>query len=266
LLVERIITGLVLGAAVIATLLFLPTPYAAALLAVLWAAGGWEWARLASIGGASQWLYAAVLLAVMLATAGTVVAPRGADVAIVTAGALWLVALGGILTFPRRIPPLPIAVAGPLALLPSWLLLKYMHAVPVIGPKLALLALALVWAADVGAYATGRAFGRVKLAPKVSPGKTWEGVSGGVVLAALVALGGSTWLGVAAWPLVAIAVCTALVSVVGDLTVSMLKRNIGLKDSGRLLPGHGGVMDRIDGLVAAVPAYAAGLRLAGLLG
>jgi phosphatidate cytidylyltransferase len=111
----------------------------------------------------------------------------------------------------------------------------------------------------------GRALGRVKLAPQVSPGKTWEGVGGGLVLALAVAFGGALWIGVAPWPIMAVACCTALISVVGDLTVSMLKRNVGLKDSGSLLPGHGGVMDRIDGLVAAVPIYAAGLRLAGIL-
>ena len=125
--------------------------------------------------------------------------------------------------------------------------------------------MAYVWAADIGAYVTGRLIGRVKLAPQVSPGKTWEGVGGGVLLALAVAWVASAWLDLAPLPLLAVAVPTALVSVIGDLTVSMLKRNIGLKDTGRLLPGHGGVMDRIDGLIAAVPAYAAGLRIAGLV-
>jgi phosphatidate cytidylyltransferase len=157
-------------------------------------------------------------------------------------------------------------LAGPLALLPAWLTLLFVHASPRMGPQLALLALALVWAADVGAYATGRMIGRIKLAPTVSPGKTWEGVGGGVLLALAVAWAASVWLDQALLPLLAVAAATALVSVIGDLTLSMLKRNVGLKDTGSLLPGHGGVMDRIDGLVAAVPAYAAGLRLAGLVG
>ena len=183
----------------------------------------------------------------------------------VVALAGWAVALVGILTFPRAIARGAVVVAGPLALLPAWLILLFVHAAPAIGPKLALLAMALVWAADIGAYVTGRLIGRVKLAPQVSPGKTWEGVGGGVLLALAVAWVASAWLDLAPLPLLAVAVPTALVSVIGDLTVSMLKRNIGLKDTGRLLPGHGGVMDRIDGLIAAVPAYAAGLRLAGLV-
>jgi phosphatidate cytidylyltransferase len=150
--------------------------------------------------------------------------------------------------------------------LPAWVILAFMHSRGALGPELALTALALVWAADVGAYAAGRSFGRIKLAPRVSPGKTWEGVTGGLTLALIVALAVSFWLGLPALPLAVVAVATALISVVGDLTVSMLKRNVGLKDTGKLLPGHGGVMDRIDGLVAAVPVYAVGLRVCGVLG
>jgi phosphatidate cytidylyltransferase len=126
--------------------------------------------------------------------------------------------------------------------------------------------LVIVWAADVGAYAIGRWLGRVKLAPKVSPGKTWEGVTGGVLLAALAAWAAAVLLGLPAAPLIGLGIATALASVVGDLTVSMFKRNVGLKDSGTLLPGHGGVLDRIDSLTAAVPIFALGLKLAGLLG
>ena len=129
---------------------------------------------------------------------------------------------------------------------------------------LALTALAIVWAADVGAYAAGRMLGRVKLAPKVSPGKTWEGLCGGVALAALVALAAAILLRLPPVSMVALGVVTALVSVVGDLTVSMFKRNVGVKDSGALLPGHGGVMDRIDSLTAAVPVFMLGVRLAGI--
>ena len=118
----------------------------------------------------------------------------------------------------------------------------------------------IVWAADVGAYAFGRLLGRTKLAPAVSPGKTWEGVTGGL-------LPGRRSPRVSRRPgstcpsrrLVALGVVTALVSVLGDLTQSMFKRNVGLKDSGKLLPGHGGVLDRIDSLTAAVPVFVGGL-------
>jgi phosphatidate cytidylyltransferase len=100
----------------------------------------------------------------------------------------------------------------------------------------------------------------------VSPGKTWEGLIGGLASAALVAALAGKWLDID-WPAAALlGVATALISVVGDLTVSMFKRNVGLKDSGKLLPGHGGVLDRIDSLTAAVPLFAWGLLLAGVIG
>jgi phosphatidate cytidylyltransferase len=256
-------TGLALGIAVTATLLFLPTAIALGVLALLWLAGAWEWAGLARCGTAARWVYVGVFLLLML-TAGRL--PVRIDFLLAVALAVWCVAFLGVLTYPRRIPLPWVLVAGPVALLPSWLILKLMHAAQPRGPELTLLALALVWAADVGAFAAGGLLGRVKLAPKVSPGKTWEGVGGGLALALVVAYLGASWLDLSPWPIVAVASCTALVSVVGDLTVSMLKRNVGLKDTGHLLPGHGGVLDRIDGLIAAVPMYAVGLRIAGVLG
>ena len=264
-LVPRIITGGVLGVVLTVSILFLPTIQAAGVLALLWVAGAWEWAGLARLGDRGRSIYAALFVVAFVALAWQPPSRAAIDLVLVVALAGWAVALVGILTFPRAIARGAVVVAGPLALLPAWLILLFVHAAPAIGPKLALLAMALVWAADIGAYVTGRLIGRVKLAPKVSPGKTWEGVGGGVLLALAVAWVASAWLDLAPLPLLAVAVPTALVSVIGDLTVSMLKRNIGLKDTGRLLPGHGGVMDRIDGLIAAVPAYAAGLRLAGLV-
>jgi phosphatidate cytidylyltransferase len=266
LLVQRIITGGVLGVVLAASILLLPTILAAGVLALLWVAGAWEWAGLAKLGSRGRSIYAALFVVALIALAWQPPSRTAIDLVLIVALAGWAVALIGILTFPRPIALGAVVASGPLALLPAWLILVFVHALPQAGPQLALVALALVWAADVGAYVSGRLIGRIKLAPRVSPGKTWEGVGGGVLLALAVAWGASLWLDIAVLPLFAVAAATALVSVVGDLTVSMLKRNIGLKDTGRLLPGHGGVMDRIDGLIAAVPVYAAGLRLAGLLG
>src|SRR5262249_5828361 len=106
------------------------------------------------------------------------------------------------------------------------------------------------------------AFGRIKLAPAVSPGKTWEGVTGGLVAAAAAAWAAAILLKLPPGALLALGAVTALASVVGDLAVSLFKRNVGLKDTGTLLPGHGGVMDRIDSLIAAVPVFVFGLMLA----
>jgi phosphatidate cytidylyltransferase len=132
------------------------------------------------------------------------------------------------------------------------------------GAQWLLFALCLVWAADIGAYFAGRSFGRVRLAPLVSPGKTWEGVLGGLLLAALVALWGSRWFAVPVLPFVALCLVVVAFSIVGDLTESLLKRFAGLKDSGTLFPGHGGVMDRIDSLTSALPVLLLGLVVLGV--
>lgn len=263
-LVARIVTGLVLGGVVTAALLLLPTPAAAAVLGLLWLAGAWEWAGLAGLASRGRLVFVLLMLGAMVLV--MLMGMTRPVVLLSFAAALlgWIAAFFGVLTYPRSFPSALVLGAGVVALLPAWILIVALHAFAARGPALALLALALVWAADVGAYVVGRSIGRVKLAPRVSPGKTWEGVSGGVLLAVLIGWLGSLWLGLPALAVVGVAVATALVSVVGDLTVSMLKRNRGLKDSGRLLPGHGGVMDRIDGLVAAIPFFVLGLYVAGI--
>lgn len=128
------------------------------------------------------------------------------------------------------------------------------------GKELLVYLLCLVWAADTGAYLAGKQWGRHKLIPAVSPGKTMEGVAGGLVLAALVALVGYACFQ-PQYPVrwFALALATALISLLGDLFISMLKRRTGIKDTGRLIPGHGGVLDRLDSLVAAVPLFYFGL-------
>jgi phosphatidate cytidylyltransferase len=123
----------------------------------------------------------------------------------------------------------------------------------------------LVVAADVGAYFAGRALGRRKLAPRISPGKTWEGVGGGLVLVALVAVCGALHFRLPALAAVAFGCAVGIFSVIGDLTESMFKRAAGLKDSGAWLPGHGGLLDRLDSVTAAAPLYALGLFGSGVM-
>jgi phosphatidate cytidylyltransferase len=123
----------------------------------------------------------------------------------------------------------------------------------------------LVISADIGAYFAGRRWGRRKLAPRVSPGKTWEGALGGLGMVALMAWGGAWYFGLAPLPTVLFGVAVGVSSIVGDLTESMFKRAAGLKDSGALLPGHGGLLDRIDSVTAAAPLYALGLFGSGVL-
>ena len=124
----------------------------------------------------------------------------------------------------------------------------------------------LVWGADIGAYFFGRAFGKLKLVPRVSPGKSWAGLFGGVLTSLCIAIGLAVYLNIPIDQFVPVllgAVLVVLFSVVGDLTESMFKRQMGIKDSSQLLPGHGGVLDRIDSLTAAAPMFALLLLLSG---
>jgi phosphatidate cytidylyltransferase len=263
-LAARILTAVVFGAAITAALLLAPSPVTAAVLALLWLAGVWEWAGFAKLppaGRAAYTLLFAVAMALSFWLDG-----QGFLVLLVAAGAWWLFAFVLVVRYPRSFSSTFVALAGIVVLLPSWALLVRLHREGGLGPELAFTLLMIVWAADVGAYTFGRLLGRTKLAPAVSPGKTWEGVTGGLITAGLAAGLAAPWLELPAGRLVALAVATALISVLGDLTQSMFKRNVGLKDSGKLLPGHGGVLDRIDSLTSAVPAFVVGLWALQLLG
>jgi phosphatidate cytidylyltransferase len=151
---------------------------------------------------------------------------------------------------------------GALVMVPAYIALITLYS---LRPTMLLFALIIIWAADIGAYFAGKRFGRVKLAPSISPGKTWEGVIGGLIAVVLVLVTVRYyWVEVDLAVVVPLGLAVATLSVVGDLTVSMFKRNAGLKDSGRIFPGHGGVLDRIDSVTAASPLFALGIGWAGL--
>lgn len=247
---RRWLTAIGLVPVVVVIVLFLPpAAFHAALLLVV-AAGAWEWSRLAGLSPVP--VHAAV------AVVSLAVAPGGALAWVGVAW--WLAALAAIVRFrgpiPSRAPGRPaLALAGWLVLVPAGAALAEVHAGPD-GPALAMTLLAVVWAADSGAWFTGRRFGRTRLAPHVSPAKTWEGVAGGVVAGTATGAAAAWWLGLGWSDLLPAAALASGASVVGDLYESVAKRRAGVKDSGRLLPGHGGVLDRIDGLTAAAPVYA----------
>lgn len=204
-----------------------------------------------------------IFLLIML-MAGPLFDARGAQLVAGVALSWWLLAFLSLWAYPRRLPTSIVMISAPIALLPAWFLLAYVHGSNPQGPFLVLSLIAIIWAADVGAYLFGRQFGRVKLAPTISPGKTWEGVIGGLVFATVVALLAGIALDLSLIAFVSVSLAATTVSVVGDLTISMLKRYVGLKDSGRLLPGHGGVLDRIDSTSAAVPFFFVGIQMAGI--
>ena len=264
-LIARIITGVLFGVAISAAILFAPSTVTAGVLALLWLAGVWEWGAFAKLPAVGRIGYT-VLFGAAMAVGLLWLGDQGLGALLVAALVWWLFALVLVVQYPRSFSPVFVALAGIVVLLPSWALLVRLHREGALGAELAFTLLLIVWAADVGAYAFGRLLGRTKLAPAVSPGKTWEGVTGGLITAGLAAAVAAGWLGLPTTRLVALGVATALISVLGDLTQSMFKRNVGLKDSGKLLPGHGGVLDRIDSLTAAVPAFVVGLWALNLIG
>ncbi len=173
----------------------------------------------------------------------------------------WLVAMLWVFMFPTPIPRAVAWICGALVLIPAYVAIISLYS---LHPAMLLFVLIIVWAADVGAYFAGKSFGRVKLAANISPGKTWEGVLGGLLLAAVLVLVSSRWLETDLAVLLPFCLGVAVISIIGDLTVSMFKRDAGVKDSGRFFPGHGGVLDRIDSVTAAAPLFALGISWVGL--
>jgi phosphatidate cytidylyltransferase len=263
-LAQRILTAAALIAVLLPAFLLLPKTFGVALITLFVLGAAWEWGGFLLVPGVAPraWYVAAMAAAV---GAAYLVVPDVVPAAAIAALSMlwWIVAFILILRFPVRLSRAVTIGAGFLVLVPAWLCLVALLYTEVAGRRLLLLALAIVWAADVGAYFTGRRFGRVKLAPRVSPGKTWEGVIGGLAFAAAAAASGALVVGQSPWSALPLGLSVGALSVVGDLTVSMFKRTAGLKDSGNLFPGHGGVLDRVDSLTSATPLF---LLLAGALG
>lgn len=272
----RLLAALIMAPIAILTVLFVSTPVLAALSALLFLAALWEWLKLADVEDTlARTILLACNLALMVALVwGSRTAIGGSfallQLVIVIGVAWWLLAMLWLRHYHfasdhdshARVFKL---AAGTLAVVPAWCALGVIHASEPDGHQWLLLALFLVWAADTGAYFSGRKFGGKffsrKLAPRVSPNKTIEGLLGGLALALAVAIGGAMMIGVDAAQLpaiAAVALVAVLFSVVGDLFESLLKRHVGAKDSGDLIPGHGGVLDRLDGVLAALPVFALG--------
>lgn len=255
-----------LAVVVAVTVFGLDTPLAAFVFALFWTIGAWEWAGLAGIRPKPlRFAYAVLVLAfAVIAILAGLPAPVQ-DVLTWLAAAVWVAAFYFELRYPTPLANPAIAVAGLVVLAAAWLSFLRLHGAGPEGPALVLSGLAIVWAADIGAFFVGRSIGRRALAPRVSPKKTWEGVGGGVAAAAIAGGVAALALELPLAVLVPIAASIALISVVGDLGLSMLKRRSGLKDTGTLLPGHGGIMDRFDGVTAALPFFVIGLQFAHVL-
>ena len=263
---KRILTGVVLAALLLAVLLWLPAWVTVAVVTLLVLRGAWEWSAFVLLVTNELRLAYVVLVGVLLWAAWQMSArPEGRDLLLTVAVLWWLTALAWIVLAPRRVSPWSAALAGLLTLVPSWFAVVRLRLSPPHGAQWVVFALVLVWVADIGAFFCGRRFGRMRLAPEVSPGKTWEGVLGGLTVSAVVAIAGSQWFHVSLVAFLPLCLAAVGFSVVGDLTESLLKRFAGLKDSGSIFPGHGGVMDRIDSVTGAAPVLLLGLTLLGVV-
>jgi phosphatidate cytidylyltransferase len=269
-LYQRILTALVLAPIMIGGIFFLPLTEFALFIGLIVVLGGWEWTRLAGIEGmVNRVAYVGVLVLLM---AGLYYNPMGINAALLYKAVLWVALIWWVasLWFVKNFPKLPafcfktstLSVLGVVVLVPMWVGLMTLKTLQESNFWIIYLML-IVWGADVGAYVVGRAIGRRKLAPNVSPGKSWEGVFGGLLAVMLIAMVAglmlsdtlefdlSQWLG-----LFGVSIVVFIISILGDLVESVAKRHRGIKDSSKLLPGHGGIMDRIDSLTAAVPVFA----------
>jgi len=267
----RIVTGSILAGAVVLVTLLFAAPWFALVVAFFVLVGTWEWAGIAGWSSPSARLaYCAVSVAV-LAAAGWLIQSTAGTLALLACGLVWwLVALAWVVRVQQGLAldaldsPLVRGVAGWLVLMPAWGAVVGLHTQPESGTWLLLYLMLLVSTADTAAYFIGRWLGRRRLAARVSPGKSVEGAGGALVAVALLALAVALVADVGApMGFVALSVVTAMASILGDLTESVFKRRAGLKDSGSIIPGHGGILDRVDSITAAAPVFVLGLILQG---
>ena len=259
---QRIITAIVLIAAVLLGVIFLPNPYFAVIALIVFVSiGGWEWSRLVTFEDFHRGLFVAwLLLMAYIAYRWT-----GFRWVFIVSGVVWWIAILVFLAVYEKGTILYkdnkwlLRVSAFFVLIPAWVALITLHQY---YPLLVLYLIFLIAVTDSGAYFTGKAFGKNKLAPELSPGKTREGMFGGLAGAALWSILGVYYFNIPShdWIyFIFLSIAVALLSVAGDLFESLIKREAGQKDSGNILPGHGGILDRVDGLLAALPLFTLGV-------
>ncbi|HKT41692.1 MAG TPA: phosphatidate cytidylyltransferase [Rhodanobacteraceae bacterium] len=274
---QRVITAIVLAPLIVALIFFTRAAVFATLLGLIFLLGMWEWTRMAGVHGRP--LRAALLLgyAILFALFWHVCKTPWWWLPVLAGLVWWLLALAWLAHHRFGSEPTPGHAAlklltGAMVVVPAWCAVVVMHgdmAEPHAGRGhwWVVFFACIVFAADIGAFTAGRRWGRTKLAPAISPGKTREGVYGALVCSGIVGFVGGVLLKVPVDRLptiVALALLTVLFSIIGDLFESLIKRHAGVKDSGALFPGHGGVFDRMDSIVAALPVFVLGKFLLGL--
>ncbi len=265
----RVITGGILGVVLLLGVFRLPPAWAVCAFGAVFTIGAWEWAGFGALRAAwARAAYAAGLGgSYLLAWIWT----RAVEHLVVILGAAcawWLIAFVWLWLAPTRQQPGIVLLCGLPVLVPAFLALGSLQVAEhgfARGPQTVLWLVVMVCAADIGAYFAGRRFGRRKLAPQVSPGKTREGAAGGILMVAVVAWAGALYFSLPPVIMIGFGCVIGIFSIIGDLTESMFKRAAALKDSGGLLPGHGGLLDRLDSVTAAAPLYALGLFGSGVI-
>ena len=266
---QRVITALILAPLMIGGIFFLPLESFAYFIGVIAAIGAWEWANIAGYTKpVGRFAYAAAVFISLFITARILDQYEELKIYFLAMGALWwLLAFFLVRQYPNGTSiwnARPIrALLGLCVLIPMWVGFMTLK-VQEYSSLLIVYVMLIVWGADTGAYFAGKTWGKAKLAPNVSPGKSWAGFWGGVVTTLIIALVYGVCINHWIRPLdnmdvlilASITVITTVISVLGDLVESMMKRHRGIKDSSQLLPGHGGVLDRIDSMAAAVPIFA----------
>jgi phosphatidate cytidylyltransferase len=268
----RLVSAAIMVPLVVGGVLYLPTAGVALMLALVMSVGLWEWSAMIPLGSTVARLAYPAAVATLMVLAWMAPLERILIPLLMLAVMWWLTALywlvrPGFGEHSTRAVRVLKGCAGVLVMLPCWASFVTLHAREDHGPLITLALLVMVWLADSGAYFAGRQWGRTRLAPVISPGKTWEGVLGGIVTSAIAVLLAGYWYSRSLeWTitLVPVALLAVMFSIVGDLLESLMKRQAGIKDSGSIIPGHGGVLDRIDSLTAAAPMFLAGMLWFGL--
>lgn len=265
---QRILTALVLIPIVLWLVLFADTQiFSFAMMAVI-SIAAYEWAMLSGLSGLKQFFFAVVTLSIMLFVWFSV-RDVNSQLLMAAVSVIWIGLTISLIAQKKPVEAqegvsYSALLTGCLLLVIAWLAVIQIHAIEHFGKHLVLALMVMIWIADSAAYFSGRLFGKHKLSPQVSPGKTWEGVAGGVIGVAVfgfMLVSHPYFYHTNAFVLAAFSMVVAFVSVGGDLFESKIKRQRGVKDSGHILPGHGGIYDRIDSLIAAAPVYLLGISL-----